>query len=117
MKKVPYKTLEIAPYLTNSRFHIDEKMLLFKLRTSMINVKGNFKSGFDDTSCGFCQVNVLQTQEHLLSCMGITKHCQALQNNIEVVYSDLIQGSNKQLKCVRLFKEVLHSKKMIEEGY
>ena len=85
VKKVPYKTFEIAPYLTNSKFHIDEKMLLFKLRTSMINVKGNFKSGFDDTSCGFCQVNVLQTQEHLFSCMGITKHCQALQNNIEVV--------------------------------
>ena len=83
----------------------------------MINVKGNFKSGFDDTSCGFCQANVLQIQEHLLSCMGFIKKCQALHNNIEVVSSDLIQGSNKQLKCVCLFKEVLHSKKMIEEGY
>ena len=41
--------------------------------------------------------------------LWIIKQCQALHNNIEVVYSDLIQGSNKQPKCVRLFKEVLQS--------
>ena len=103
VKHIPYKKLNIAPYLTDSRFHIDEKILLFKLRTSMSDVKGNFKNGLVDISCGLCQENEPQTQEHLLSCTELINNCQDLYNDREVEYSDLVQGVNKQLKCVRLY--------------
>ena len=81
----------------------------------MSDVKGNFKNGFVDISCGLCQENEPQTQEHLLSCTKLINNCQDLYNDREVEYSDLVQGVNKQLKCVRLYSEVLHTKSRIEE--
>ena len=81
----------------------------------MIEVKGNFKTKFIDISCGLCQENEAQTQEHLLSCSELVNNCQSLYNDREVEYSDLIQGVNKQLKCVRLYSEVLRTKSRIEE--
>ena len=116
MKNIVYKKFKIARYLTDSKFNIDDKVLLFCLRTRMIDVKGNFKNGFADISCSFCDQNEPQTQQHLLVCPKITKNCPELANNNNIDYSDLFKDTDRQLKCVRLFRKILDTiQKMSQE--
>ena len=44
VKDIEYENLSMQAYLSDKRFSSKEKQLLFKLRTKMIDVKGNFKN-------------------------------------------------------------------------
>ena len=115
VKHIKYNDLEIAPYLIDSNFKNDDKFLLFKLRTSMVNVKGNFSHSYQDTTCNLCQKDEPQTQEHLLECTELIKNCSQLFDNRNILYKDLFEGKRKQLRCTQLFKNILETKKLIEE--
>ena len=115
VKNIKYSELEKAPYLINSHFKNEEKYLLFKLRTSMINVKANFSSRYANISCDLCDENVPQTQEHLFDCKEIIKNCPQLYNDRNTEYGDIFEGTRKQLKCTQLFKNILDTKQMIED--
>ena len=71
MDHLEYKELKIAPYL-RANFHlvdIDLKILFFKWRTNMIDVRVNFKGNSIKNcrlSCGS-----IETQEHLFLCPKI----------------------------------------------
>ena len=43
-KNISYNNLEMQPYMKCSNFTTNEKLLLFKLRTAMVDVKMSFKS-------------------------------------------------------------------------
>ena len=58
VKNILYTKLHTAPYLIDSKFSIYEKLLLFKLRTRMVDVKCNFSNGLDDISCDLCDKNI-----------------------------------------------------------
>ena len=109
MKNIVYKKFKIASYLTDSKFNIDDKILLFSLRTRMVDVKCNFKNGIADISCSFCDQNEPQTQQHLMVCPEIFKNCPEMANNHDVDYSDLFKDTDRQLKCVRLFRKILNT--------
>ena len=81
----------------------------------MIEVKANFSNGYTDVSCNICDQNEPQTQQHLLNCPEILKNCPELANNNEVVYSDLFENENRQLRCVRLFKIIINAKQKLQE--
>ena len=51
VKNIVYRKFKIARYLTESKFNIDDKILLFSLRTRMVDVKCNFKNGNIDILC------------------------------------------------------------------
>ena len=56
-------------YLASDLISTTEKQLLFKLRTRMIHVKGNYSSMYkDDISCDLCNTNSVESQEHILVC-------------------------------------------------
>ena len=61
----------------------------------MIDVKCNFSSKFEDTSCNYCMTNEDQTQEHLMRCTKILQQNPLIDNN-EVMYSDIFGGVDKQ---------------------
>ena len=113
VKNIVYTTLKISSYLIDSKFTIQEKILLFSLRTRMFDVKGNFSNGFADLSCNFCKQNEPQTQQHLLVCEAMMKNCPELANNDEIVYADIFKSTNQQLKCVRLFANILKAKQKL----
>ena len=103
----------MAPYLIDSKFSIQEKLLLFRLRTRMVDVKSNFSNGVDDISCDLCFKDEPQTQQHLLVCTEIMNNCPELVLNNVVVYDDLFKKSSLQLECVRLFTKVLETKQKL----
>ena len=116
VKHIVYEKLKIADYLVDPSIHINEKYMLFRLRTSMVNVKANFKSQYqDDLSCNLCHEIELQTQEHLLFCNTIHKNCPQSRDNIDIKHSYLFMEVEKQVRCVKLYKEVLEIKLKLEE--
>ena len=116
VKHIVYKSLKIADYLIDASIQIDLKILLFRLRTSMINVKCNFKSNYEDSSCDLCDINLSQNQNHLLECDTIINNCPQLYENRDSLYSDLFMEVKKQVKVAKLFKEVLKTKLKLEES-
>ena len=113
VKDIVYEKLEIAPYLKDSSVPIENKFLLFRLRTSMIDVKCNFSSKYQDLYCNLCDKNELQTQEHLISCETIVD--KMLGENFGVIHSDLFMGVEKQLKASKLYTEILEIKSSLED--
>ena len=59
--------LQVQPYLHSNEMSLQEKQLLFKLRTYTYDCKANFKNKFQsDIKCINCSDE--DTQEHLLRC-------------------------------------------------
>ena len=58
-------------------------------------------------------ISYFQTQQHLLVCEAMMKNCPELANNDEIVYADIFKSTNQQLKCVRLFANILKAKQKL----
>ena len=70
-KNLRYSGLQMQPYLTSHRSTtIQQKAMFFKLRTRMIDVRDNFKTGNVSVLCRCCQKGV-ETQAHLLQCEAL----------------------------------------------
>ena len=63
-----YGDLIIRKYLKSKNLTTNQKKIIFKFRTRMINVKGNFSSSYINLNCRFNCFNQIESQEHLLSC-------------------------------------------------
>ena len=89
--------------MTDSRFTLKNIQVLFKLRTRMVQVKANFKSGLDSLICDVCNIEE-DSQFHLLNCEELLNQCEALYNDDSVEYDDIFSNTEKQLKAVNLFE-------------
>ena len=57
----------MQPYLQSKKLSLQEKQLLFKLRTYTYECKANFQNKYQDNLlCNFCDKE--DNQEHLISC-------------------------------------------------
>ena len=95
-------------YLSTDKLSISEKQLLFKLRTRMIPVKGNFSSMYkDDLSCHLCNMNLKESQEHLLSCSFLTH----VNEGSSVEYLDIYHTNlEKQIRAVKHWSILLKTR-------
>ena len=64
---IKYNTFEMQDYLRPNTISNQEAKFIFLLRTRMLDLKGNFKSGHTSILCIACNA-ADETQEHLLSC-------------------------------------------------
>ena len=108
--KIEYESFRIQDYMRDSKFTTDEKILLFKLRTSMDDTKMNFSSMDSDVTCNLCLQDVLQDTSHLLYCQTLIKNCSELFNDCSVEYTDIFKGTKEQLSAVKLFHHVFKTK-------
>ena len=99
-------------YLKDKRFSKSECELLFALRTKMIpGIKKNFSSQYgNNLSCDLCSVQ-LDSQEHLLCCV---KLCDKVNIPEGVEYNDLFKGVDKQLRIVKIFKQLLRTREILK---
>ena len=97
-------------YLATDKLSILEKQLLFKLRTRMIHVKGNYSSMYkDDMSCHLCDTNSVESQEHLLVCPSFTH----LNESCSVKYIDIYSPNlDKQIAAVKCWSKILKARTM-----
>ena len=98
-------------YLTSDKLSRSEVELLFALRTRMTPAKMNFKILHgENLFCTGCKIQP-ETQQHLLLCPSLTKNI-SIPSDIE--YEDLFKSIDHQKRIVRIFKEVLRQKEIIE---
>ena len=71
-----YPSDEMQDYLKTDQLTRSEKILLFKLRTGMVDLKGNFsESHRGNLHCELCDdESEDETQMHLLQCNFLQKH-------------------------------------------
>ena len=108
VKELLHEKHEIQKYLVDPNIMSDDKNLIFKLRTRMVDVKKNFKSQYLDTKCNFCEEE--ESQDHLLDCNVIIENCKELYEDLTVEYEDLFKSSSKQHKMAQLFKLALKTR-------
>ena len=106
--------LRTEHYLVDKRFTRSECELLFALRTQMVpDIKKNFSSFYEDNMlCELCSDQVC-SQQHLLSCVKLRSE-DVIPNDIE--YSDIYKNADKQLRIVRVFKQLLRTREILKCG-
>ena len=106
--------LSVAAYLTDNRFSKTERELLFKLRSSTLQVKKNFRIGnIDNNLCEICRLFPC-SQEHVLSCPVLTQRCTIV--NTATVQHDYIDGNvDKQLLYIKVYSQFWESRQAILE--
>ena len=71
-KNIVYSELSIQDYLKpECKLSIKEKAFTFATRTSMLDLKSNFKNGLSDILCRKCNLED-ETQKHILFCPAIS---------------------------------------------
>ena len=74
-----------------------ETSILFKARTRMTDIKGNYKNKYEDNTCRLCK-NDIETQDHIFENCGVTK-----QNKLEVK-KDLLFSQNRAIQKITISK-------------
>ena len=121
LKAKHVKTEKLLPiphmrdYLATDQLNTEEKKLLFKLRISMIPLKGNFSNAHkNNIQCDLCKdVNSRETQMHLLTCNVLVDHpdLQAIIKTIK--YEDIYQDLSTQVQAIKVWKRVLSVRKIV----
>ena len=120
MKAKHVKTAKLFPtphmreYLTSDELNTEEKKLLFKLRISMTQLKGNFSNAHkDNLQCELCrEENSIETQMHLLVCNVLVNHPD-LQIPIKTMkYDDIYQDLSSQVKAIKVWKKIFSIRKI-----
>ena len=96
-RNLEYCSLQLQPYLSSMRStSIKQKAVTFKLRTRMLEVADNFKTGKEDLLCKCCKKQS-ENQQHLL-------YCDALLDNDLVadlpMYEDLFSQDADKIENI-----------------
>ena len=110
-----YDNVKIQPYLNDRGFTTKQKQFLFKLRTSMSDVKMNFKSMHQDIIlCNLCDRTRIQNVQHILSCPKIFRNCPKLQNNSDINFEDVFKNVEVQLRATQVIMAAFEAKVKLE---
>ena len=111
--KLESDNLDLQPYLKSEILSLNDKKLLFKLRSRMVSVSNNF--GRDDL-CKFCSIEI-SSQEHLLDCVFLKGgNSNTLFNPIQ--HDDIYSNNIKTMKnAANIFKEALRRSEIIIENF
>ena len=101
-------------YLATEELNTEEKRLLFKLRISMVQLRGNFSSANkDNLQCELCKdENSKETQIHLLQCYVIVNHPDLKETVQTIKYDDIFENLPAQIKAVKVWKQILSVRKI-----
>ena len=104
MSQIEYEEDKIKDYLIANNFSTEQKRLIFKFRTHMLEFSGNYSrsnpNGVED--CPLCGKH-LDDQELIPECEYLnSKYEKADLENLEKLFSDQIQ-----MKYVKLLQQVM----------
>ena len=105
VKHLKHEIFGMQKYLRNNnmKISIEEKQMIFKLRSKVTNVKMNFKGMHEDLKCKICNEEENETQKHILE-------CKILNNNeTQNLEYEKIENGNiiDMVQIVRKFRENL----------
>ena len=86
-----YTKLEINEYFRSKTITVAQALLLFKIRSRMLDVKMNFRDKYrnDDTllQCDLCSNGDLDDQSHVIQCSALVKN-QNTQFDYNTLFSE-----------------------------
>ena len=105
-----HKNLEMQKYLKPNKIAtIEESQEIFKMRSKVTDVKGNFKGKYDSIECNFCNEDELQ--KHIMECKVINEN-KKHENFLK--YEDIFeQNVQNQVKIAREFLENMNIRKRL----
>ena len=95
-------------YLTSNKLTLDEKQLLFQLRTRTFNYRQNFKNKYgSELACFSCKEQ--DTQQHLL------KNCTVYVgiDTEDSEYEDIFKSTAKQIKITKIMKKIINKRNLL----
>ena len=111
-KNLKFTEFKPANYLLSKNLSADEVRTLFKLRTRMINVKGNFETGQTNLWCRTCQL-FRETQQHLLECPTLRMRTKHLFKASEFDFSMIFGTPSNQEKFTKIYHILLQAREDI----
>ena len=97
-------------YLSSEKISLEQKQLLFNLRTRMIPVKCNYKRKYEgNLLCTLCDTQAEESQEHLLVCPSLLDKIDVDES---VKYMDIFDSLDKQVKAVKYISEIMSIRKV-----
>ena len=82
----------------------------------MTPVKTNFNSMFANINCDYCEMNVPESDLHLLECEKMIETCQSLRDDYETEYVDIVGPVESQIRVTKLYDAIFQAKKKLEES-
>ena len=115
--KLESENLDIQPYLKSQTLTVNEKKLLFKLRSSMIIIENNYNGKGRCKLCGVEQ----SLQTHLITCIfikGVNSEVRLNPNLRGVKESDVFSNDIIQMKnAALLFKAAIRASEILHEYF
>ena len=97
----------MKPYLKSSKITLDEKKLLFAMKTRSVNVKTNFKNGFSNLLCRLCaKPGEDESELHLMRCEQILSESDIRDQMKNITYKDIYGPLEKQISAIKTWKKV-----------
>ena len=105
---IKHKTLEMKTYFKANKIAMIEKTQeIFKIRSRVTDVKGNFKGKYDSIECNFC--NEEESQNHIMECKFLNEN-----NENFLEYEEIFeQNVQKQVKIARKFLENMNRRNRV----
>jgi hypothetical protein len=109
-----YPSDKMQEYLKTDQLSKSEKILLFKLRSRMIQIKGNFPECHrSNPHCELCEDETEdETQSHLLKCNSLLNHPDLEQEIVTIKPNDIFNDLASQVKAVKVWKKILEVRKI-----
>ena len=99
----------MQPYLKSDSLSLQEKQLLFKLRTYTFGCKANFRNKFrSNIQCNDCGLE--DTQEHLIHCSV----AETDNDSSNVKYNDIFGSLQDQCKIVKVVSKICQKRTLID---
>ena len=113
VKNVNFSKLQIQDYLLPNSLEMKQQKLLFQLRTSMVELKSNFKRKHNDNLCPICHKDG-DDQPHLLQCSELINGMNLLSEKEIILHEDIFSEIvEKQARVTRLFESLFNLRKKL----
>ena len=94
-------------YLRSEKITLEEKQLLFSMKTRTVNVKTNFKSKFSNLSCRLCgNPSEEESEIHLLRCEKLIFEQDFKTLLDKIIYTDIFGKIEKQVNAIKIWKKL-----------
>ena len=111
-KNIKFIGFKPAKYFMSKNLTTEEIQTLFKLRTRMVEVKGNFETGQVNLWCRTCQL-FKETQQHLIECPIIRLRTKHLIQFKDFDFNMIFGPISSQEKFAKMYHIVLQARKDI----
>ena len=99
---------EMKQYLKTNLLTTEEKLLLFSMKSRMLELKCNYKSKYkNNMNCVLCKKNVEESGSHLLECDELINEPSLSDEMNQIKYDNIYGNLSEEIQAAKIWKKVL----------